>query len=122
MTKRQQLGRWGELHAKNYLEEKGLKVIGLNVRTAYGELDIIGKDESQIVFIEVKTRASSTFGFGEQAINKSKKQHLIKSAQAYMQNHPDLGEDWRIDAIIIDECIGSNKIEIRWYKNAVSSE
>jgi putative endonuclease len=122
MTRNQQLGRWGEKKAREYLEGKGLNIIETNVRTAYGELDIVGREGSQIVFIEVKTRTSLTFGYGEQAINELKKQHLMGSAEAYMQSHPDLGVDWRIDAVIIDGDLKKNKIEIRWYKNAVSGE
>ena len=122
MASNQRLGKWGELKAKQYLEGKGIKIMATNTRTPYGELDLIGMDDSQVVFFEVKTRTSTAFGFGEQAISETKQQHLINSAEAYMQEHSDLGDDWRIDAIIIDGSPLRNKIEIRWFKNAVSSD
>jgi len=122
MVSNQRLGKWGELKAKQYLEGKGIKIMATNTRTPYGELDLIGMDDSQVVFFEVKTRTSTAFGFGEQAISETKQQHLINSAEAYMQEHSDLGDDWRIDAIIIDGSPLRNKIEIRWFKNAVSSD
>ena len=122
MVSNQRLGKWGELKAKQYLEGKGIKIMATNIRTPYGELDLIGMDDSQVVFFEVKTRTSTAFGFGEQAISETKQQHLIDSAEAYMQEHSDLGDDWRIDAIIIDGSPLRNKIEIRWFKNAVSSD
>jgi len=122
MVSNQRLGKWGEIKAKQYLEGKGIKIMATNIRTPYGELDLIGMDDSQVVFFEVKTRTSTAFGFGEQAISETKQQHLIDSAEAYMQEHSDLGDDWRIDAIIIDGSPLRNKIEIRWFKNAVSSD
>jgi len=122
MVSNQRLGKWGEIKAKQYLEGKGIKIMATNIRTPYGELDLIGMDDSQVVFFEVKTRTSTAFGFGEQAISETKQQHLIDSAEAYMQEHSDLGDDWRIDAIIIDGSPLRNKIEIRWFKNAVSND
>jgi len=122
MVSNQRLKMGRNKKAKQYLEGKGIKIMATNIRTPYGELDLIGMDDSQVVFFEVKTRTSTAFGFGEQAISETKQQHLIDSAEAYMQEHSDLGDDWRIDAIIIDGSPLRNKIEIRWFKNAVSSD
>jgi putative endonuclease len=121
MNKRQ-LGKWGELKARQYLEQKGIKILAENTRTSYGEVDLIGMDGTQIVFFEVKTRTNTSFGFGEQSITANKQTHMINSAEAFIQEHPDFGEDWRIDAIIIDGSPTSQKIEIRWFKNALSGE
>ena len=122
MSEKQQLGKWGEVKARIYLEQKGVKILDANFRTSYGELDMIGLDGPQVVFFEVKTRSSNSFGFGEQSITKTKQQHLIDSAEAYIQEHPHLGEDWRIDAIIIDGNPSRKKNEIRWFKNAISGD
>jgi putative endonuclease len=122
MSDKQQLGKWGEGKARIYLERKGVKILDSNFRTPYGELDLIGLEASQVVFFEVKTRSSDAFGFGEQSITKKKQEHLIDSAEAYIQEHPHLGEDWRIDAIVIDGNPSRKKNIIRWFKNAVSGE
>ena len=122
MSDKQQLGKWGEGKARIYLERKGVKILDSNFRTPYGELDLIGLEDSQVVFFEVKTRSSDAFGFGEQSITKKKQEHLIDSAEAYIQEHPHLGEDWRIDAIVIDGNPSRKKNIIRWFKNAVSGE
>jgi putative endonuclease len=114
------LGKWGENKARVYLEEKGIVILGINQRTHYGELDIIGQDNGQVVFFEVKTRRSNSFGFGEEAISKVKQEHLVNSAEEYIQSHPNLGEDWRIDVVVIDGSPTDLKIFIRWFKNAVS--
>lgn len=122
MSNKQQLGKWGEQQARYYLEQKGVKILDSNFRTPYGELDLVGLQDSQVIFFEVKTRSSDCFGFGEQSITRAKQQHLIDSAEAYMQSNPQLGEDWRIDAIVIDGNPSRKKKEIRWFKNAISGD
>lgn len=122
MSDKLHLGKWGEAKARTFLERKGVKILVSNFRTPYGELDLIGLEDSQVVFFEVKTRSSSSFGFGEQSINRVKQQHLIDSAESYMQSHPQLGENWRIDAIVIDGNPSRKKCEIRWFKNAIPGE
>jgi putative endonuclease len=72
-----------------------------NARTSYGEIDIIAQREKEFVFVEVKTRSSSTFGPPENSINSRKREHIIASAQAYLQDRPDLGDNWRVDVIAI---------------------
>lgn len=122
MSDKQQLGKWGEAKARIFLEGKGVTILDSNYRTSYGELDLIGLEESQVVFFEVKTRSSDAFGFGEQSITKVKQQHLIDSAEAYIQAHPHLGENWRIDAIVIDGNPSRKKNKISWFKNAISGD
>ncbi len=118
--KKQYLGRWGEAKAVDYLINKNVEIIARNQHTSYGEIDIIGRDGEQIVFFEVKTRTSDSFGHGEDSITNQKQVHLINSAEAYMQDHTELGEDWRIDLISIDGKPESQKIYLRWFKNAIS--
>ncbi len=114
------LGKWGENKARQYLEEKGIVILGVNQRTHYGEVDIIGQDDGQIIFFEVKTRRGNSFGFGEESVSWAKQEHLVNSAEEYIQCHPELGEDWRIDVIVIDRSPINLKVSIRWFKNAVS--
>jgi len=116
---KQDLGHWGEGKAAQYLIKKGIEIIAHNQRNSYGELDIIGKDGEQIVFFEVKTRTSDSFGYGEDSITNQKQTHLVNSAEAYLQEHTELGEDWRIDLISIDGSPRSRKVTIRWFKNAI---
>ncbi|MGD2157334.1 MAG: YraN family protein [Anaerolineales bacterium] len=98
---RQTLGRWGENYATQYLIQNGYTIMGRNVRTSYGELDIIAQKNKEFIFIEVKTRSSSSFGPPENSINSRKRDHIVSSAQAYLQDHPELGDSWRVDVIAI---------------------
>jgi len=53
---RRALGRLGEGLAAAHLERRGFAVVGRNVRTRYGEIDLIAFDGRTLVFAEVKTR------------------------------------------------------------------
>jgi putative endonuclease len=54
--RRAALGRLGEEHAAAHMHRLGFSPIGRNVRTRYGEIDLIAFDGRTLVFAEVKTR------------------------------------------------------------------
>jgi len=60
-SKRRTTGQWGEKKAAAYLQMNGVRIIASNVRTPFGEIDLIGEDEDQLVFIEVKTLRKKPF-------------------------------------------------------------
>ena len=114
-----ELGDWGEQIAVDYLISKNVKVIGRNIRTGYGEIDILGQENGIIIFFEVKTRRTEEFGNPEDAVNYKKREHMRNSALDFMQSNPDLEMDWRIDVIAIFVG-GKDKFQIRWVKNAIT--
>ncbi len=112
----QALGKWGEEKASDYLIEKGYQVLAHNIRTPYGEIDLLAQDGSCLVFVEVKTRSSKYFGHPEEAITPKKMQHMIESAESYLQK---LGEnkDWRLDVIAIEKEKKSRTPMIEHFEN-----
>ena len=132
--RRQILGRWGENLAAQYLQEHGYTILERNVRTPYGEIDLVASQDRTagvgdlagdntgkvIVFVEVKTRRSMTYGLPEESITPRKRLHLVSSVQAYMQAHPELGSDWRIDVVAIQRLSAAQEPEIVLFENAVA--
>ncbi len=100
-THRQSLGRLGESLSSTYLQNQGYTIIEKNYRTPYGEIDLIAKTGDVIVFIEVKTRASISLGPPEISITPRKQEHMKSAAEYFIQQHPDLNNDWRIDVITV---------------------
>jgi putative endonuclease len=102
-THQQRIGRWGEAAASGYLERQGYLIVARNARTRYGEIDLIVQRESTgLVFVEVKTRSSLSFGNPEEAVDSRKLDHLVSAAQAYLADHPQFSElDWRVDIVAI---------------------
>ena len=125
MTKaRQTLGKWGETAAVNYLLSQGYDLLEKNFRTPYGELDLIVQsgsgENTELVFIEVKTSSSPHFGLPEISVNQRKQSHLIAAAEHYLslQNNPP--QTWRIDVIAIERKAGGMDPEIIHFENAVT--
>ena len=127
---RQEIGRWGETHAADYLVDQGYTIVGRNERTPYGEIDLVAlmvsdptaepsQSQEVLLFVEVKTRTSRTFGYPEEAVTPRKQINMISAAQHYLQEHPDLDLDWRIDVISIERYPDRAPI-IHHFENALS--
>lgn len=114
------LGRWGEEYAADFLLQRGWEIIGRNVRTKYGELDLIARKGEELVFFEVKTRFSSEFGMPEEAVSEKKKVHLHHSAESYLELHPELSDDWRVDVIAIRFVGQGRNPEVVWFENVLA--
>lgn len=96
------LGVKGERIAAEYLQNKGYRIIERNFRKQYGEVDIITVHNNTLIFIEVKTRSSDTFGGGLEAISSWKLKSLMKTGRLYKKLHWNLPESLRIDAISVE--------------------
>lgn len=114
------LGFWGEKEAEIFLVKKGYTILETNFKTDFGEIDIIARIQGVIVFVEVKTRSNTHFGNPEEAITTSKSEHMLNSALAYMQDHPENDSDWRIDVIAVNVNKTNNTSEFTHFENAVS--
>lgn len=88
LKKKKDLGNFGEQVAVAFLKENGYKILYRNFYCKQGEIDIIAKDEnkndSEIVFVEVKTRTNNMFGKPADAVNGVKINHICKSAKYFL--------------------------------------
>jgi putative endonuclease len=116
---RQALGKWGEERAADYLSTRGYLILGRNIRTPFGELDIVASHDETIVFIEVKTRTSRRYGWPEEGVTQRKQAHLRSAAEAYLLDHPELEGGWRIDVIAIEGRMGDPSPTITHFVDAV---
>lgn len=114
------LGHWGEEQAEKYLLAKGYELIEKNVRTPYGEIDLVVRKGRRLCFVEVKTRTSIIFGNPEEAITDAKFSHMVESAESYLQEHPDFETDCQIDVVAIQTSTDRKKIEITHFENAAA--
>ena len=98
-TKPQLLGKLGEDFACQYLQTCNFRIIDRNVVLLHGELDIVAISKKTVVIIEVKTRSNTFFGEPIEAVTKRKLNVLTRTAQLYLQKHPNLPEQVRIDVV-----------------------
>ena len=111
----QAVGGWGEKIALGYLEGHGYKVIARNVRTPYGEIDIVAEKDGFTIFVEVKARISGSLGPPEISVTPRKQAHMVAAAEHYSTEHEI--ENWQIDVIAVER-VGT-KPEITHFENAI---
>ena len=84
----QQRGHTAEICATTFLEKKGFSLIEKNFYCRLGEIDLIMKDNTFLVFIEVRLRNNPNYGSALATITPRKQKKIIRSAQYYLQTHP----------------------------------
>lgn len=116
MTHNQRIGRWGEEKAVEYLAERGCEIVARNMRTPYGEIDIIARQGDVVLFVEVKTLTSSKTLLPEHNITPRKREHMLNAAEHYAaENEID---HWQIDVISVEGKPGT-KPAITHFENAL---
>lgn len=111
MYTNQELGQLGEKLAKKFLEEREYKIICQNFQSRQGEIDIIaeGRDKT-IVFVEVKTRTSLEFGNPSEAVDKTKMEHILKTAKYFLYLNKISNNNIRFDVIEVFICKGRYRV------------
>ena len=94
-------GTEGEQTAREYLTQKGIRILEMNYRRPTGEIDIIGKHRGRILFIEVKRRSSLRYGRPSEAVNPQKQTHILHTAALYLQENDLTDAPVRFDVIEI---------------------
>lgn len=109
---KKRFGRWGEDTAEVLLSEKGYRITERNYRGGRGEIDLICRDGSTLVFVEVKTRRDSEFSPPEEAVDERKRRQLIRLAKRYLVEKNLWGKvDCRFDVVTVDCEKGIRHIE-----------
>ena len=112
-----EIGKWGEDFACQYLTTHGLQLIDRNVRTPYGEIDLVMDAEGLTVFVEVKTRTNLESGYPEDSVTEDKLDRMSECAQWFMDYHNKKNDPWRADVVAV---IGHPKKitpQIEWFQN-----
>ena len=120
MSRRQNLGRWGEGVAAEYLQGKGYEIVARNLRNPYGEIDLLARQGEVLVFVEFKTRSSRQFGYPEEAVDAAKLEHITAAAEDYLQQESDTAVDWRVDVIAIRKLQSGQSPEIVHFENVIA--
>jgi len=112
-----ELGRTGEELALKYLQRKKYRILSQRFRFMRGEIDIIAEKDNTLVFIEVKTRRNTKFGFPEEAVTQKKQKQIRRIAQGYLARYNKQDAACRFDvlSVLVSE---NNKIKIDHFVNA----
>jgi len=119
-VKRREVGILGEKIAVDYLSKQGYRVMETNFRCREGEIDIVAEKDDFLVFVEVRTRRSTSFVTPEESVTPSKIERLITLGQTYIESHQDLPPSWRIDVVAVELTPEARVSRIELFKNVTS--
>jgi len=117
LNSRQLSGALAEEAAYKFLLAQGLKVISRNYRIPSGEIDLIMKDDDDIVFVEVRFRKHNHFGDGADSVTATKQNKIYKTALHFIQRHPTLSKhNFRFD--VMSMSLINEQFDIEWIDDA----
>jgi putative endonuclease len=106
-------GNAGETLAASFLELVGLQIVKRNARLGGVEVDLLARDGATQVIVEVKLRGRDDFGGAAEAVDRRKRERLLRAAGVLAAS----GEAVRIDVVAI-ELVLSGAV-VRHYRNAI---
>ncbi len=107
-------GEQAETLAADFLHGKGLRIVARNYRSRYGEIDLIAREGPTVVFVEVRSRSSETYGGAAASITAAKREKLLKTARHYLAGVSPL-PPCRFDAVLVS----GEPPRIEWIRNAI---
>lgn len=101
--KRKKIGNSGESRAAKYLVLNGYEIIERNFRTNEGEIDIIAKKNTFVVFVEIKTFPNGNMELLSHVLNSRKQKRIVKTAKRFLSIHRQYSNSYiRFDVIVLD--------------------
>jgi putative endonuclease len=112
------VGLEAERLAGQFLTRQGLRPVAQNFRCRLGEIDLVMADQSHLVFVEVRFRASNRFSRASLTVDIHKQRKLIRTAALFLAKRQRYANSVvRFDVVAIDaDAKGANTIE--WIKDA----
>ncbi|GAA1633607.1 YraN family protein [Leucobacter chromiireducens] len=89
----------GEALAAEYLAHQGFAILDRNWHSRYGEIDLLAREGSTVIAVEVKTRSGTGFGDPLTAITARKAARLRRLLFEWLRAQRVRSEHLRIDAV-----------------------
>ncbi len=115
MSCQRETGNKGEEIAQEHLRTLGYEILETNWRSSHYEIDIIARDQDELVIVEVKARGSDTYEHPSESVSDKKIRFLINAAEAYIFE-TDSHLDTRFDVITI--IFYGQNFELEHFKDA----
>jgi putative endonuclease len=109
---RQARGRRGEALAAARLVRDGYRLLDRNPRRAGLEIDLVAEERETVVFVEVRSRASTAFGGAAASVSREKQARVSRAALAYLAARGWLDRPARFDVVAIDGAAGAERVEV----------
>lgn len=116
MAAHNDLGKQAEEWAKDWLIGKGYVFSEANYRHGHAEIDLVFDFKGIKVFVEVKFRSGSAFGYAEEFVDATKRRLLVKAADHYVYEKGWL-KDIRFDIVGVYKDKNGN-VQFRHFEDA----
>lgn len=102
MNHRQQLGGASEGVVAREMDRRGYRVLERNLREPWGEMDLVCRNDREVVIVEVRSRsAASAEEDALDSLSERKRRHVRRAAEIYLADRPEDYEEVRFFAAIV---------------------
>ena len=123
MGKTQEIGNAGEELVAKYLRQKGFIISARQYHSKYGEIDIIAENDELILFVEVKTRSSNSFGRPMEYVDKQKRHKIRLTANIYLsRNAVCLQPRFDVAEVFLQDKGKTDKMTVNYIENAFGAD
>lgn len=91
--KEAEAGEWLRIHRPEF------RTIERNFRRSCGEIDLIGEEGSDLVFVEIRWRSPGAQVDALESITQSKRRKILRTARAYLINYRGRATATRFDVL-----------------------
>lgn len=95
------LGHDAEQRVADFLAANGFRILQVNWKTKYCEIDIVAQKHKATYFVEVKSRTSSRQGYGTDYITPKKLKQMEFAANMWVNEHNWQGE-YQLAVVSVD--------------------
>jgi putative endonuclease len=111
-------GRFWESRAAAWLDAHGVRTIAQGYRCRLGEIDLIGDDGQDLVFVEVRARKHDSLGTALESVGTTKQRRIVRATRHYLMRHPHAqARRIRFDVVAFDG-IDMAVPKVTWIRNA----
>jgi putative endonuclease len=103
-------GVYGEKIAAEFLEAKGWQITALNLRLGRSEVDVVAKDGTEWVFVEVKTRTAGGEFRPEDGLTPAKLKSLFRAADRFVEKYGLWDSIVRFDFVAVELVGGQTRV------------
>jgi len=116
-VKGRSFGDYGEELAVDFLRKRGYEIVARNQRSRWGEIDVIGREGEDLVFVEVKTRKAGVSVTPEQAMTRGKLHRVEQLAMAYLDEHELHATPWRVEVVSIETAADGAPLRVELHQD-----
>lgn len=115
---RKALGRKAESQVARAALHRGWHLLARNFNVRGGELDLVYKNASELIVVEVRYRGREDYGGALASVTRTKQRRIIHATRYFLARHPEYADMIiRFDVVGID---GNGKMH--WIENAFYAE